>query len=338
MLGYFDLEAVARTVTGDAKALDADLFELFAETEKLNDVCRAEVRSMAGIAPRVVMGYTNISTENFDSQAIFELRDDIAAGLTKVSAAVPGLGGDMGGLMSFGMSIDLKSLREFVETQLDALEKDPYECEEFAGIQNGVAQARINLVQPVMPMIYDFRGFAAVVDNVEGLNMATQTPPTAVDGRFLLAMNNAPAVVALGAMMSPELAALNLQPDGEPVRLEVPQAQMLGSDAYAALSDGALALSIGEGAVAQLGAMLDAEARDDGTFFNFSMDAERYYTFVGEAMAEAKNDDENQMSPAFQDAMQDIMLAIADMYDRMSVDMRFTEDGVVMDNRITLGE
>lgn len=338
MLGYFDVEAFARTITGDAQGLDADLFELLGDSNELSDVCRAEIRAMAGIAPRIVMGYTEISTEQFDSQAVFELRSDIASGLRNVPAAVPGLGGDMGGLLSFGMSLDVMALREFIEAQLDVLEKDPYECEEFAGIQQGVAQARANLAQPVMPMIYDFRGFAAVIENVEGLNMAAQTPPTSVDGRFLLAMNNAPAFLSFGAMMSPELAALNLQPDSKPVLVDVPQAQMLGGAVYAALSEDALALSVGDDIEAQLGPMLAAEASEEGVFFNFSMDAERYYTFTGEAIAQAGKDDENPMSPAFNAAMQDVMLAFADVYDRMSIDMRFTEDGLVMDSSVKLAK
>jgi hypothetical protein len=338
LLGYFDLEGIATTVTGGASGLDAVLFAEFGELDELSEVCRAEIRSMAGIAPRVVMGYTDVSTERFASQAVVELRSDIAAGLTGVAAEVPGLGGDMGGLLSVGMSLDVRSLREFVEQQLDAIEKDPYECEEFADIQAGAAEARVSLAQPVMPMIYDFRGFAAVLDNVEGLNMATQSPPTEIDGRFLLAMNNAPAFVALGAMMSPELANLNLQPDGVPVLMDIPQAGMLGSNVYAALSEDALAMSIGDGANAQLSSMLGADKSEDGVFFNFSMDAERYYSFVGEAMAEAENDDENPMTPAFQEAMQDIMLATAGMYDRMTVDMRFTSDGIVIDSNVTLGD
>lgn len=338
MLGYFDLETVAKTVTGDARGLDEDIFEGLGDAEELSEVCRNEIRSMAGIAPRLVMGYTDISTERFDSQAILELRSDIAEGLTSVAADVPGLGGDMGGLLSFGMSLDLRALREFVQVQLDAIEKDPYECEQLADIEAGAAQARISLAQPVMPMIYDFRGFSAIVENIEGLDMANQTPPTAIHGRFLMAMDNATAFVALGTMFSPELANLNLQPDSTPVLLDIPQAQMLGGNAYAALSEDALAVSIGDGSMKQLGAMLAADASDDGIFFNFSMDAERYYTFMGEAMAEAKHDDETPMTPAFQEAMQDVMLAIASMYDRMSVDMRFTSDGIVMENRISLGD
>ncbi|MGI9219404.1 MAG: hypothetical protein ACR2QS_00035, partial [Woeseiaceae bacterium] len=307
--------------------------------EEISAVCRDEIRAMAGIAPRMVIGYTEISTERFVSQAVIEVREDIAEGLTSLSAAVPGLGGDMGGLMSFGMSFDAESMRDFVEARLDAIEDDPYECPDFADIQEGVAQARMGLAQPVPPAVNDFRGFTVILDDIEGLNMATQTPPTAIDGRILLAMDNAPSFVAMGAMFSPELASLNLQPDGQPVLLDVPQAQMLGSAVYAALADESLALSIGDGAESELSTMLAADAEDNGVFFNFSMDAERYYSFMGEAIATAEqDDDENKMTPEFQEAMREVMLAIADMYDRMTLDMRFTDDGVVMDSTITLGE
>ena len=138
--------------------------------------------------------------------------------------------------------------------------------------------------------------------------------------------------------MSPELAALNVEPDGKPVLLDVPQAQMAGEEMYVALNDDALAISVGNGADSKLTGMLEADASDNGTFFNFSMDAGRYYTFIGEAMAQAEPDSDDPMSPEFQAAMQEVMLAIADMYDRMTVDMRFTEDGMVFDSVVLLTE
>jgi hypothetical protein len=137
-------------------------------------------------------------------------------------------------------------------------------------------------------------------------------------------------------MMSPELAGLGLQPDGKPVLFDVPQAQMLGNDMYIAMNNDALALSVGDGAEAELGSMLSAKARDTGTFMTFSMDAARYYAFIAEAMQMQKPDDEAPMSPEFQQAMQEIMLAVADIYDRMSADVRFTDDGIVIDSVVTL--
>lgn len=296
--------------------------------------CRVE----AGVTREQLNGYTEISAERFRQQAIFEMREDIAKGLQTIPAKVPGLGGDNGGLLSFGMSLNLKAVREFIEQQLVSLEKDPYDCEYFADLQGGVAQARAGLQQPVPPMVYDFRGFVAVIRDIEGLNMAAQTPPTSVEGQVLLAMNNATALVSLGTMMSPELAGLNLQADGKPVLLDLPQAQMLGQDFYVAMTDDALALSVGDAAEDNLGDMFSAKASAEGTFFSFSMDAARYYGFIAEAMAMQEPDDENPMSPRFKQAMQEMMLAISEIYDRIAVDMRFTDKGIVMDSVVTLGD
>ncbi len=337
-IGFVDVARMVDTLTGDASGLDVDLIALMDDQDEISAVCREEIRALAGIAPRMVMGYTGISPERFESKVVVELRSDIADGMAQLTAPVPGLGKDMGGLASFGMSLDVKALRDFVATQLDVLEADPYMCEDFAAMDEGVKQARAALQQPVMPMIYDFRGFVALIENIEGLNMATQAPPTSVDGRFLLAMNNAPAMVSLGAMFSPELAGLNLQPDGKPVFLNLPQAQMMGGDVYVAMNDDAVAMSVGNGAESKLGGMLTADTPDDRTFFSFSMDAGRYYAFAGAAMAEAQKDEDNPMSPAMQQATQEVMLAMAAMFDRMSVNVRFTEDGVVMEGVETLAE
>ena len=334
-VGYVDFARIVDTFISDATGLDADLFALMEhDSSELSDVCRSEIRSLAGIAPRMVMGYTDITAERLTSQLVIEMRDDIASGLATLTSAVPGLGGDQGGLMSFGMSINVKALRTFVEARLDALEADPFECEMFADLQQSVASGRMALNQPLPPMAYDFKGFVGVVNNIEGLDMVNRTPPTSIDARFLLAMNNATALVSLGAMMSPELMGLNIEPDGEPVRLDLARMDAMMDNVFLALTDDALAMSIGEGVEAQLADMLAADAEENGTFLSFSMDAGRYYTFIGAAMAAADQDDDSPMPPEIQAAMQDVMLAVADIYDRMSAAIRFTEKGIVMDSSV----
>lgn len=336
-VGYFDFQAIAERFAGKASGLDAELLAMMDyDPAELSDVCRAEIRSVAGIAPRMVLGYTDIDEDKLDSTVIIELRDDIAAGMQTLPAAVPGLGGDKGALMSFGMSIDMKAAREFFEARLDAMEAQPFECEYFADLQAGVASGRQALNQPMPPMIYDFKGFLAVIDDIQGLDVATQTPPTSVEGSFLLAMNNAEALVAMGAMFSPELASLNLQADGKLVPLELPQMQAMGIAAFAAMNENALAISIGDDSESELDGMLGADASDPSPFMSFSMDAARYYGFLGDAMAAGGGDQENAPSPEMQAAMQEVMVAIADVYDRMSVDVRFTERGVELISSVTL--
>lgn len=336
-VGYIDIQALAERFVGSAQGLDAELLGLMEhDPSEISEDCRAEIRSLAGIAPRMVLGYTDISAEQLSSTAVIEVRDDIASGLQSLTSTVPGLGGDKGALMSFGMSIDVKAAREFVEARLDAMEEEPFECEHFADLQAGVAGGREALNQPVPPLFYDFKGFLAVINEIEGLDVATQTPPTSVDGSFLLAMDNAQALVAMGTMFSPELANLNLRPDGKPVALDMAQMQAMGIAAFAALTDNALAISVGEEAEADVVKMLDADAPESTPFMSFSMDAARYYGFLGDAMAVSGGDKEKGPSAEMQAAMQEVMRAVADVYDRMSADVLFTERGVEIVSTVTL--
>jgi hypothetical protein len=284
----------------------------------------------------MVMGYTEVGLNRFESSAVVELRADIAANLSQLPAIVPGLGGDPGGLMSFGFSLDVKAARDFFEARLDALEASPYECELFADIQAGVAGGRAALEQPVPPMVYDFKGFLAVIDDIEGLDIGSQTPPTSIDGRLMLVMDNAQALVSMGAMFSPEIAELNLQSDGKAVPLDNAQIQSMGFATFVALTENALAIGIGENAEQALEDMLAVKSDEAGPFMSFSMDAARYYSFIGDAIAAAEQDDEDAPPPEIQAAVNDMMDIISKLYDRMSIDVDLTERGIELNSSVTL--
>ncbi|MDH3274358.1 MAG: hypothetical protein OEM64_07280 [Gammaproteobacteria bacterium] len=337
-VGFFDFERIATRFTSEASGSDADLLALMDhDTAELSDVCRTEIQATAGIAPRMVMGYTTVDLNRFESSVIVELRSDIAAGLSQLPAVVPGLGGDHGGLLSFGFSLDVKAARDFFEARLDALEAEPYECELFADLQNGIAGGREALNQPVPPMVYDFRGFLAVIDDIEGLDIGSQAPPTSIDGRFMLAMDNAQALVSMGAMFSPEVAELNLQADGKPVPLKNAQIQSMGFSPYAAMTEDAIAIGLGDDAEKDLQKMLAAEAKEPAPLMSFSMDAARYYSFIGDAVAMAEQDDDGKAPPPeIQAAVNDIMDVISELYDRMSVDVDLTERGIELESSVTL--
>jgi hypothetical protein len=336
-VGFVDFQGMVSTIVGDASGLNAELMALAGEAmPQLSEVCKAEILSLAGIAPRMVLGYTDVTDKEMLSQAVMELRDDIATGLAPLTSAVPGLDDEHGGLMSFGMSLDIKAARSFYEARLDAIEAQPFECELFQEMQAGVAAGRQALNQPVPPMVYDFKGFLAVIEDIEGLDLASNMPPTSVAGRFLLAMDNATALISLGAMFSPELAGLNLEPGGDPVRIVPPQLQGVAEALFVAMTENAIAISVGEGVEQNLPDALSAAAGENGTLVSFSMDASRYYSFIAEAMLLADEEDETPMSPEFQKALNDIMLASSDFYDRMSARVRLTARGIQIDSKITL--
>jgi len=294
---------------------------------------------MAGIAPRIVFGYSDISLQQLGGAMVVELREDIAAGLATIPAAVPGLGSDPGGLMSLGFGLNPMAIREFYEARLDAMEAEPYECEKFADLQAGVAKGREALNQPIPPVVYGFRGFVANIADIQGLDMSSSTPPESIDASILVAIENAESLVMMAAMMDPQIAALNLVPDGKPVKLVLTQLAEFAGDAFAALSTDALSISLGEGAEANSADMLVADSSDPAPFMSMNMDSARYYSMIGEAMLqEREGDDAEKMPKAIRDAMRDVMILSGSLYERMSVEIQFTARGVEINSTMKLSD
>lgn len=342
MVGYVDIEAIAATFIDGPTGLDALMFankeaDDDAVDVPLSDVCKQEIRGMAGIVPRMVLGYTEIERSRSASIAVFELREDIAAGMTGFSSAVPGIGTDPGGLLSFGMSFDLQAMRNFVEARLDAVELDPYRCERFSELQASTAELRASLDKPMPPFVYGFRGFNLILDDITGLDFESDAPPKSVDGSVLLAMDDAPTMFAMGAMMNPMLAALNLQPDGVATELAIPQLAMIASSAHAALTDDALVMSIGEASESRVLEVLNAATNEPPPFASMSADAGWYYELIAQSMlAETPEGEEDPLPVAAREAMAKAMRAVGDMYDRVYFDVRFTARGIEMFGEVTL--
>ena len=340
MTGYFDIQRSVEAFTGSARDRDREVFAALDYTEPdLSDTCRSEIGQMAAIAPRMVFGYSKVSADMLESLMVIELRDDLATSLATVPSAVPGLGSDPGGFMSFGVGLNVLALRNFYEARLDAMEADPYECELFADLQSGVAKGREALNQPVPPVVYSFRGFVANITDIKGLDMATDAPPESIDASLLIAIENAESLIAMAAMMDPQIAAMNLVADGKPVRLELAQLAEVADDVFAALSTDSVAVSIGEGAESNSASMLLANSVSPAPFLSMSMDSARYYNMMGDAMAQDIQDESGEpMSKAMRDAMSDIMRLSGSMYERMTVDVRFTERGVEIGGRMLLSD
>lgn len=338
--GFIDNERIAEIFTGKATGLDNELFAVLDyQTPDLTETCSTEIMEMVGIVPRIVFGYSEITADIVESAMIIEMRKDIAEGLANVTAAVPGLGLDTGGLLSIGFGLNPIALREFYEARLDAMEADPYECEKFADLQAGVAKGREVLKQPIPPVVYSFRGIVANIADIKGMDLSSKTPPESIDASILFAVENAESLITMAAMMDPQIAALNLLPDGKPVRLNFTQLAEIADEAFAAMSANALSIAIGEGAENNSTSMLVAESAEPVPILSISMNSARYYAMVGEAMAqESTDEDAKKMPVAVREAIRDVMMLSGSMYDRMSVDVRFTSRGVEIVGRMMLSD
>lgn len=344
LIAMFDAERIAATFLDQPNATDAKLLDLAGfDGQMISAACRNEYRDLAGVAPRIVSGYTEISQENMAMSMVVELREDIAAGLAAIPAAVPGMGAATTAMMSFGMSFDIPAMRAFANARLDALEADPFECEALADLAAVVPMARMNLNQPLPPLVDGLHGFSAMLD-IGDLNLANlQSLPSDLDLAVLIATDDAAGVVSMASMFDPELAALNLGTDGQIVELSLP-AGITGPGSnpfgsmYIAATESSLAVGMGSNARANLERLMAAPAGDTSSFFSMSVDTARYYGLMADALESV-----NAGSLAAQGAavpqlasMSEMMRSLQDIYSREYVDVRFTERGIEMPVRLEL--
>ena len=302
----------------------------------LSDVCKAELGALARIAPRVVTGYEEVSADKIRSTTVVELRDDVAAEFATFVAPVPGLGRVYDGLFSIGMSLNAASIRAFFDRHVAALREDPWECEHLAEFQDGLfAASEQALAQPVPPVLYDFHGFLAVVNDMQGFDIGRKQPPESIDASFLLAIDNAQGLLAMGQAMLPQFAEMTIEPDGKAHRFELPESEAGVERAWIALTDSAIALSVSEDAETVLPSLLEAEGGTPPPFMSVGLDGARYYTMLGEAMRE---DDDEEMSEEMRDAMSDVMSVAAEFYERLHVNVMFTERGIEIDTDMSLAD
>jgi hypothetical protein len=109
---------------------------------------------------------------------------------------------------------------------------------------------------------------------------------------------------------------------------------MVAETAYAAMSEGALAVAVGDDAETRVTDALESDSADPPPFMSFAMDASTYYGLLAEDMMQSGGDD--TLSDESRAAMRDAMLAVGEIYDRMQFDVRFTDRGVEIGSRATL--
>jgi hypothetical protein len=178
------------------------------------------------------------------------------------------------------------------------------------------------------------------VDSLGDYDMASGQPPRQVDASILLSMDDAQAMFMMGAMMSPELAAVDLQPDGVPVPLLLPQIQAIAQSAYAAMEETVLAVSMGTDSKTRVTEVLASDSVEPPPVISATVDAAEYYEFIAESSMAVPDEEgaESALSEPARIALRDAMLKVGEMYDRMTVDVHLTERGIEMDSKVTLSK
>ena len=333
-LGFLDVLAIAEVFLTEQSGVNAELLAMSDyDPADISDICKTEVREMAGVMPQIDFGYTLIEPGRMDILTVANIRTDLAKAMKGLAAPVPGLGGAMEGVMAFGFSVNLAAAREFIADRADAMAADPFECEYFADMQDSVAEMQAAVNQPLPPVVDSLRGIKFIVDSLDNIDVASGQPPQ-ITGRALVAVDDAPSVMMMGQMFLPQLAELQLEPNGEAQELPPGLIPMSTDPAFVAMTNNALAFGIGADSGDGLGAMFSAPADSQPPIMSFSYDLAAYMQVMQDVINQAGAADDN--GDVDTEALTDMFDALQKYFDRTWFDVRLTDDGVETVYAVTL--
>ncbi|GAB4184274.1 MAG: hypothetical protein Tsb002_07110 [Wenzhouxiangellaceae bacterium] len=248
------------------------LHEPAAERMQSDAVCQQESRDLAALAPYMSWGITALTDERITTRTFVELRDDIATGLSTIPSQLGGTGSDPGGAMAMALSFRVGAMRDFIMQQAGNVRAAPFQCEHLQSLNDSAEQilAQAGTVMP--PFVGQLRGLKLRIDDF--MTMTTEQRPT---GGMVLFVENAQLLLSMGQMMMPQLASLDIKPDGEPVRIDEAVSAMAAGMVpdgaiYAALTEQSIAVSSGSEEPTTVTELMAEPGNGDGAMFSLWLD------------------------------------------------------------------
>jgi len=311
------------------------------ELAGLGDQCKSEFREIIGHTPRLVMGTTELTAHAIGIQYVVETQPDQALQLMGLLADVPMGAAESHRLLEFAFGLKVGAVRDFLLAEATAINTAPYQCEQLQDLNQHAAAALEKLNEPLPPLVNNFRGLRL---SLSKLSMGQSSVPESAAGLLAVHVDQPELFVGMAQMFLPDLSSLKLVKGQPPVQLPqtmIPQADTI---AFAALTDSAIGISMGVGEENALVPFLQQSAAKNGTFLSVSYDSAAYLDFTSkltqglEEFAEQPDDTadpdagQQRSVKAISEAMRQ---AYANAVDRSQIDARFTEQGLLIDSRMT---
>ena len=287
-------------------------------------------------APRMTAGTTELSPAAIGYQYRLESPPDLATRLMGLVAEIPAVDAASARMLEVAFGMRFGAVRDFVQEAAEAVVADPFACEQLQDLNEGAADMLARLEQPMPPFVNNFRGIRLSLDDIR---MDGGTMPADARGHLAVHVEQPEMFVGMAQMFLPDLSNLALTAGDPPVRVPETLLPAPGMVAFAAITDDAIGLSVGDGEEAGLPAFLDREAGPEGTFLSASYDTGGYLDFTSRYAAERQADAAEAADEPAEDAVNAIADAASAAFrataERSSTTMRFGKDGLVIDGRMT---
>jgi len=348
--GWLDFQRMFEQFVDPQSSLRRALGENASEIdEHLDAVCKAEISGLIARAPRMVVGTTELTPSAMAGQFRLELADDLASELAALVSDVPSAPAQSDRLLEFAIGIRLGAARDFLIDKATALSQQPFQCEALQGINDQASDALVKLNYPVPPLVNNFLGLRASLSEVPDRDMDIG----ALLGTVALYVDKPEMFVGMAQMFLPQLEEFKLVKGEPPVRL--PESLMPSPEivAYAAMSDKALGISVGQGEEAHLTRFIEARSESDGSFLSMNYDMAAYMDRIdvlGEDLRRAGVDGDTTVDGEFEsganpgdyasasEVAEAIREALKNMAGRSQLSFSFDDKGFAIDSRMTFND
>jgi hypothetical protein len=328
--GFLDFGALA------ARILDQGAEPVFpgARGERLralseDEACRAEFSALVGQIPRMTSGMTRMDNREVTLHTRVETDRALGTKLAGIANTPVNIETGATEFLSAGLAFNLVAARDFGRDLVAGWVNNPPECEVFSEIRANAADWQLALNRPIPPFITNLHGFRL---NLDRIIMRDESGVEDAAGTLAVFMRNPQMLLGMAQMFSPELAALDLRPGGEPQRLPEGLIPYLsGVPAFMSLSEGGIGLAVGEGQAAQIRDALKTTT-PDSAIFGYSINMAAYGRFMENMMSEAFADAE----PGSEVPPMDFLSRMGDSYEESRVQIRLTPEGIDFVNTVTL--
>ena len=321
--GYVDTRRLIALVDDAKPAPDAP------QAAELKATCEKDYDAIAKAVPRFVFGYSKFEAKSMQANMLLELRPDIAKDLQPLPAPMPGLGATAGSALNFGFSMNLEALANFVNKQADAVIAAPYACPALVDLNDGAKKAKEQFSNPMLyATAAAFNAVHVIATRFKMPQVGVEAAPSEPEfaGKLLIGSRSPTGLIGMLGGFAPQIAALQLQPNGELKELPADPSMPVKGPMHAVMTDSAIGVSVGEGESATL---KDALAVDAGgkTILAFGYGGAFFETIFAAAAADmAKSDDAD--AAELRKSMEAMQKIYAESIDRIDMQVRTGDRGI----------
>jgi hypothetical protein len=215
MVAYADMSRLFEAVSGHGKG-EGDTFAAMLEG-KIPAACQDDLSRVAAEFPRLSVGYRHFDEQGFSVTVVLDAPASLLKSLMKLHTPMPAMQIKAQPMLAVSAAVNVDAMLAWMRDVTSQLRSHPFRCDALATVNHDIDELATKLGEPMPPMFQGLRGFELVVDD------ATMMPPAGT-GHLLVAGDHIADVVRQTFAKIPQLASLQLQPNG--VALELPLAKL----------------------------------------------------------------------------------------------------------------